>query len=410
MMTQACHWFSDLLDSPSLGSEAWWGDIARRGTPILRDGYGLFLWKGQASQVGFDLNGITDHHAKQFARLMNIPHSNVWFSCQKIPEDFIGGYSFFPLDGRGSSPTNLDDFSDYRERWNALVPNMVADPMNPWGSVRGYWGPISPCCGINVPVPFASPLQPATYGVPASSVQNSSPFVQSTSWNSRVLTDTREIYSWDTGVIEPKMPSDLVILFDGKIWGANMPLADALQRATSAKRIPPAHYVAIDSANAAQRHQDLSCSEDFLQAIMEELIPQHCKLSPRRIIFVGQSLGGLAAMFGAMRYPKLIHGVVSQSGSFWWPNHEQMSELFRDNAKRVNFELPIAKNIPMIANECKLYISAGRFECDMLAVSQQMYQRVKSAGYSARFTSYSGGHDLFAWAADMIEGLEFVLG
>ena len=39
-----------------------------------------------------------------------------------------------------------------------------------------------------------------------------------------------------------------------------------------------------------------------------------------RTVVAGQSYGGLAAMYAGLHWPARFGRILSQSGSFWWPN------------------------------------------------------------------------------------------
>ena len=80
----------------------------------------------------------------------------------------------------------------------------------------------------------------------------------------------------------------------------------------------------IDVIDNQHRGVELPCNRDFWLAVQEELLPLVQAVAPfsdraDRTVVAGQSFGGLAAMYAALHWPQRFGCVLSQSGSYWWP-------------------------------------------------------------------------------------------
>jgi enterochelin esterase family protein len=136
----------------------------------------------------------------------------------------------------------------------------------------------------------------------------------------------------------------------------------------------------------------------YVRFVAEEAIPwvqQHYRVTrdPRRIVIGGSSLGGLAASHVALRYPRVVGNVLSQSGSYQWasPADSQPEWLTRQFA--ASPKAPI-----------RFYLEAGRFEVGaplggvgLIDANRRFRDVVRAKGYELTYREVDGGHEYLSW-------------
>lgn len=152
-----------LLASQHAGSDRWWLDIARRGTPWIEStGRGnwkvTFFWRDpQGSEfssayqrVWINITGKTDHHQPNPPRsLQRLSGTDVWFWQTEMEAGWRGSYSFMPsTESRSFSPQDDDPRANMmalRHWWRDRFKTATSDLLNArrsWSGGRGH-----PCPG-----------------------------------------------------------------------------------------------------------------------------------------------------------------------------------------------------------------------------------------------------------------------
>lgn len=383
-----------LLDRPDLGSAAWWQDVGAAGTPLRRtraDGEVelAFLWRGaDCAAVCIDVYSHTPHPVTQRTHLQRVGSTDVWLWRTALPADWRGSYFLLPLRAGQEAPTER---AAIRRWWIGLMERQAsADPFNPSAPHGTGWGvPLSPLLLAQAPVHQGWHATPAADGMTLRR------------WHSSRLDTARDVWRLRTG------PDDanpaLVLLLDGQYWARQMPVAGALRRLTAQGVLPPAIYVLVDAVSPALRGQELPCNEAFWLAVQEELLPQvypH-EIDPRRTVVAGQSYGGLAALYAALRWPDCFGCALSQSGSFWWPDPAR-SEGDGWLAQQVRAGLGGGTRI-------RALLEVGCYETEMTGVNRAMASALADAGHAVHYRQVRGGHDWICWRDGLLEGLAQLL-
>ncbi|MCV6590276.1 MAG: enterochelin esterase [Marinobacterium sp.] len=417
---------SALLHSPQRGQSAWWQQVARLGTPLrtpLADGQQqlTFLWRdpqGNAAQsetwaLYIDMYSHTPHLTRQLTGFERLADSDIWCWQTVVAEHWLGSYLLLPV-SRNALPAP-DGPAERRRWWINLMPQQAcADPLNP---VPGYDN------GSGVPL---SAILPA--GLAADSLSLSAPHttihIEPRRWQPEP--DSPEYRLWHYRPAPAAAPANstqqaatvdnsassarpLVLLLDGHYWACSMPLFAALAEMTRNGQLPPAHYLFVDAVSGQQRSKDMACNGDFLQQLIEQQLhplQQQGLISaaPQQRLIVGQSFGGLAAVYACLFRPDQFGLAFSQSGSFWWPDPAETG----DGGWLV--QQLLHRNHCPAEHQQRLRLEVGEHEPDMIGVSEALHRALQDAGFHSTCQQVPGGHDWLCWRHRLLHGLQALLG
>lgn len=386
-----------------MGSDAWWQ--SKTGPQWVREeeSYRVtFWWRDPAGtqetsavkRVWLYITGVTDHH--QNARpqsLTRLPDTDIWQWQGQFSPGWRGSYCFIPSE-------NEDDFADavfdgeqpdrmaLREGWRKLLPQAIADPLNPhsWRGGRGH-----AVSALEMP---AAPVQPGWH-------HPDTPYRPPVgiAWRSERLGNRRRVWIFTTGDEHPDRP--LAVLLDGQFWAESMPVWPALAALTAEGKLPPAVYVLIDVIDTAHRSRELPCNPDFWLAVQEELLPlvqSHVPFSddPGKTIVAGQSFGGLSSLYAGLNWPQRFGCVLSQSGSYWWPHR---------GAQQDGLLIEQLKAGEKTARGLRIVLEAGRNEPLIFRANQALYAQLHHTQQPVIWRQVDGGHDALCWRGGLTQGL-----
>lgn len=385
-----------LLARSDLGSEAWWQAVAAQGTPLVRDLGGggqvlTFLWRQppdhEVAAVYIDVYSHTPHITRQLTGLERLGATDVWCWQTRLPDGWRGSYFFLPV-----SPWQLPAPTagpGRRQWWLALMDRQAqADPCNPLAGHSGGWG--QPLAGIE-PAPMVG-----RGACPAG-------LLERRRWHSDRLGNSRDIWCYDTALLGDAAKRPLVLLLDGQHWARHSPLFGELDALTAAGQLPPACYLFVDAIDPASRGRELPCCEAFWQALMTELLPTvrgatGAGLEAASTAVVGQSYGGLAAVYAALHWPQTFGHAYSQSGSFWWPDSDAVDAGWLGRQIETD-------TLPGRPRRARIVLEIGAFEHSMLGPNRAMAAVLGRAGYASQYREVDGGHDWLCWRHALLQGL-----
>lgn len=395
------------------GSERWWQEVARQGTPFIEvrgdQARVCFLWRDPAgdetrsdlARVYIDVGSVTDHSLRDPQSLQRIPGSDIWYWTLTLPAGWRGSYSFIPV----TSGQLLKKEENQRSWWRALYALAQKDPLNRQSPALGTWG--GTISALHLP---SAPLQSAWQAEEFNPQR-----LQVLDWHSQALANRRKVWVYQTGSANgPERP--LVILLDGQHWASRMPVYPALERATRLGQLPAAVYLLIDVIDSNWRSTELPCNAAFWLAVQNELLPQIQSVAaysqdPQRTVVAGQSFGGLAAMYAALHWPERFACVLSQSGSFWWPDDSMFQNSDGTTATRqIGRPLrgPLA-DLPPAALPVRVFQEVGSHEDIMIDVNEAMRDELIRAGHQVNYRVFEGGHDWLCWRGGLLDGLSQLL-
>ena len=387
-----------------MGSEAWWQ--SKKGPEWEREDNGnyrvTFWWRDPQGtekesaihRVWVYITGVTDHHQNATPQSMRrIDGTNVWCWRVSLSANWRGSYCFIPTTRNdifsslavGAAP----DRSELREGWRQLLPQAIADPLNPqsWQGGRGH-----AVSALEMP---EAPVQPG-WDRP----ENPDSPAVCLQWRSARLGNTRRVWVFTTGEAQAES-RPLAILLDGQFWAQSMPVWPALTSLTHRGHLPPAVYLLIDAIDTTHRSRELPCNADFWLAVQEELLPLVKTTTafsddPQRTVVAGQSFGGLSSLYAGLNWPARFGCVLSQSGSYWWPHR---------GGGQDGAIVEQLKTGTISAQGLRIVLEAGIREPIIYRANQALYAQLPSAPQSIFWRQVDGGHDALCWRGGLMQGL-----
>ncbi|HEY0211107.1 enterochelin esterase [Acerihabitans sp.] len=415
-----------MLVRADVGGDGWWREVERQGAPWVEAGPSgqcavTFLWRDpqgneRASpirRVWINISGVTDHHSDTGPQsLERIAGTDVWFWHTSLGERWRGSYCFIPCRDDGDvgrlSAAAPGDRAGLRAAWRGVFPAAVADRLNPlraWTNGRGHavsalhmplapaqaaWrelDALGPVAGRTVP-PLPAPAALARHR-----------------WRSERLGNSRDIWIFTTGR-QHESGRPLALLLDGQFWARQMPVWSPLLHMTAAGALPEAVYVLIDAVDSRRRGDELTCNPQFWRAVREELLPRVAawapyRASPATTVVAGQSYGGLSALYACLNWPRYFGCVLSQSGSFWWPDRDAAQNGSGDACRLLGqIERGLGDGLALRA-----FIEAGDRERLIHRVNDRAVELLRGQGHQVDYRVVDGGHDALCWRGGLLDGL-----
>lgn len=437
-LNRKAHQTAALLNASDRGEAGWWARVVKRGVPVVetindKEACVTFLWRdsegtestSSIERVFADVNSVTDHHCLTPQSLERITGTDVWFWQVELPLDWRGSYSFVPAAADRLPPRLQSDIqacrANHRDWLRSILPFSVSDPLNPLRPYKtGLRMYVSP---LHLP---QAPNYALWHAIDSGTVPHA-PFQKliEIEWTSALQKKVRKVWIYVSGWSHNQSapPADgypLVILLDGGNWAEQMPIQGVLEKETAEGNLPAAVYVFIDPIDMEQRAEDLTCNATFWSAVRTELLPLVADIAPITAnaacsVVAGQSYGGLAATYAGLHLPDRFGLVLSQSGSFWWPNFgalrssQNVAEL-REGARTGWLTTQLkSKQVPQKnASGLRVFMEVGNREEDMIDASDAMSAALSDAGHEISYRRFEGGHDVLCWRNGLIDGLRWL--
>jgi enterochelin esterase family protein len=327
--------------------------------------------------------------------MIRLGESDCWYRTLVMRSNLRGTYHFMPNDSL--LPVRTDP--NLGER----VAKMQRDPLNPKRVIPEsmHDRPSSPWVDASVfELPDAPPM-------PGHTLRDDVPHgtVIERTFTSELLGNERTIWIYTpthfTGDDYP-----LLIQFDGEVCRDAHDVPGLLDALIASGEIPPMVAVMVSSVD---RGTELPCNQAFADALADELIPlmredYRVSADPAKVIAAGQSYGGLAAAWVALRHPEAIGNAYCQSGSFWW--------LPAENPLAPMPALGMAPEYAWLPRQVaqwpvapvRFYMEAGLLEAgnegvmpSLLSEHRHMRDVLVAKGYDVTYGEYPGGHDFYVW-------------
>jgi enterochelin esterase-like enzyme len=355
-----------------------------------------FVWQAKADTRSVAVvDGVAgfDPTANQMNRLGT---TDVWYKTYVVRKDarFIYHFSLNDLQQRFEKLDPKDIAG-----WIKLVSTLEPDPYNPhrfdWRLMRTSYVELSEA----PPQSWIVPLDQAPKGV-----------VEQKKLRSEIQNNERTVWVYTPhGFAATAERYPLLVIFDGEDHLKTIPLAVILDNLIAKKAIPPMVAIMLD-APGFSRFTDLPCSAPFSDFVAREAVPwrrdnYHATCESARTVVAGQSFGGLAATYAALRHPEVFGNVLSQSGSFWWsPDEDQESEWLAR-------QFVASPKLPV-----RFFVEVGLMEIgptphdgpSQVVVSRHMRDVLAARGYAVSYHEFNGGHSYLNWRGSLADGLIFL--
>lgn len=385
--------------------ENFFDDIRRVGTPLIEPAVGepahrdvTFLWRGDpdTERVLLSMSGLPrDEPAAGL--LDHISGTDIWYAGYRLRSDFRSSYRICelapdePLEDRrrlqlfgGPDPFNTCRLAG---RWSQPASSIVAladapaDPwLHPFGRVTGPTGSL------------------VKHQV-----------------ESHRLGCERDVWIYRPPAAEQVtrdgQPLPVLVLCDGDRWFDELDLHTVLDSMITNGLLPPVQVLAPAAVDLETRWRELRAHDPFVEFLAEELLPwarQRWSLTedPARTVIGGQSLGGLTALYAALRRPETFGLVLGQSASLWWrpgladglPHPDDVGRCWLAEQFAGADRLPSA-----------VHLQAGLHEGRMIDLADEVAAELRRRDVPVTTTAFNGGHDYAWWRGGLFDGLGALL-
>ncbi|MCI4353335.1 MAG: DUF3327 domain-containing protein [Thermoplasmata archaeon] len=310
----------------------------------------------------------------------------------------------------GFSRQPIPDLSMGMDAWNRYMKSVVPDPFNP-NHIDFDKDPDDPtdyALTLSVAELPGAPRQPwARLHGPSRWTEDCHHI------RSRKLRNVRSIWVYLPSGFQPRrVRYNLLVVFDGSTYRNSVPTPRIVENLVDTHRIGPTALVLVGNARDA-RTKDLFLNPALADFLARELLPwlrRRYRLSTdaSRTVLAGSSLGGLASVDVAFRYPRVFGNVLAQSGSF---------QAMRSGGGKVSPSLmrgfALTPRLPL-----RFYLDVGTHEgmtgpgspASLLGSVRHMRDVLQAKGYPVAYAEFEGGHDYVCWRGTLADGIIYLLG
>lgn len=392
----------DVRDERPGAEREFWQYAETHGTPLVEPdpegdpAYRLvtFIWRAEQDRpptgVLALLHTVTDkdrHAANLEPHLMErVPGAGVWALTHRLRSDHRASYQFAAGYGSREELLRAD-----RPSWRRVLDQALPDPLNRALPVPAQ-GDRNPASVLELDAAPAQPFAARRADVARGSLRD------------EVVDGRRVTVHLPAGHRHGGGPYAVAVLLDGEVWGPVLSVGDTLDNLLADGELPPTVTLLVDTMG--RRMEDLSCNGAFVDWLADTLLPWAASefgaaCHPARTVVAGQSAGGLTAAFAAFHRPDRFGRVLSQSGSFWWPDDEAE---FGAGSEWLTRQFAITELRPV-----RFRVEVGLQEWMLLAQNRHLRNVLEARGYEVSYEEFNGGHDYACWRGGLATGLAELL-
>ncbi len=341
--------------------------------PLTESGAVTFAFHGPADRVEL-LRWI--HGGADRSQFDRVPETSLWLLRLAAEND-------------GRFEYKLNIVSNNHENWtlDPLNPARAGDPFGE-NSVCRTWG-------------YRRPVWSEPRGAPSGTIENIE--IHSPTFGE---TRTEQVYlpaGYSPGVDHP-----LVVIHDGADFMTYADLSVSLDNLIDAGDIPPALFVLIQTGDRLGEYPN---GRRHARYLVNELLPRIAEsyaISPEPAdrILLGASLGAVASLATAFRYPGVFGGLILKSGSFIL-DREALGDRGHPVFHRVARLVSTFKRAPNLP-DTRAFISTGELE-GLADENRALANFLHTRGVDVLFRSAWDGHHWHNWRDQLRDGLMWVL-
>lgn len=331
-----------------------------------------FVFRGQADDVRLRhwIYGLET--SRPFTR---VPGTDLWYHILDLPAGSRVEYKFEVTRGRNTQ--------------------LIEDPLNPNRALDPF-GANSVCYGQGYERPDWT-LEDAD--TPAGTVEERM-------FLSEALGGRRRVSIYRPADFKETRRYPLLVVHDGGDYMRFASLATVLDNLIH--RFEVAGMIAV-LMHPEDRMEQYRGSEAHATFLAEELVPQledqlPLRRSPAGRCLMGASLGAVASLSTAIRYPDMFGGLLLQSGSFAFSDigsHER-GPIFDPIADFINDYRDHPRRVAD-----RVFMSCGQYE-SLIYENRSLVPVLQSTGMDVRFVEARDGHNWENWRDRLREGLSWL--
>ncbi len=347
--------------------------VAGHEFPLVEPGAATFAWRGAADHVHL-LRWIHAGADRQpFGRL---PGTDLWLL--RLPVENEGRFEYKLAVGRGGHE------------------ELMLDPLNPVRAGDPF-GENSVCRTAG----YARPDWTLVRGAPSGHIESIE--IASAAFGER---RTERVYL--PAGYDPAQPHPLLVVHDGIDYLTYAELGVALDNLIDAGDLPPLVAALIQTGDRPGQYDG---DRRHARYVARELLPAleaRYALSqrPRERLLMGASLGAVASLSTAFRYPGVFGGLVLKSGSFIL-DAERLARRPHSVFFRIERLVRAMRRARQRPAE-RVFVSTGELE-GLAGENRALASFLRERGVDVLFRSVWDGHHWHNWRDQLREGLRWVL-
>ncbi len=347
--------------------------LATHEFPIAEPPHYTFVYRGDAEAVNLRhwIFGLPT--SQPFRRVHG---TDLWYRTVELPDESRVEYKFEIVQGGRAS-------------W-------IEDPLNPQRAHDPF--------GANSVVAAAGYEQPE-WSFPQDEARAGR--IEERAVQSEALGGERRIALYLPARFRPRRRYPLLIVHDGPDYLQYAGLHTVLDNLIHRLEIPSLIVALLEPGD---RMSEYSASPEHSRFVAEELVPELERElpligAPRGRCIAGASLGAVAALHAAVRYPEFYGSLLLQSGSFAFTDigDNQRGPLFEPIVDFVNAYREQPKPVAR-----RLFLSVGTYE-SLVYENRSLVPVFQSTGMAVRYTEARDGHNWENWRDRLREGLSWLL-
>ena len=347
--------------------------ITANTTPLVEPGAATFLWHGEADRVELLrwIHAGVDH--KPFQR---VPGTALWIL--RISVENGGRFEYKLGIGR-----------EQREDWvlDPLNPTRAGDPFGE-NSVCRTWG-------------YERPEWSEPRGAPAG-------HIETVEIESQIFGESRRERVYLPAAYTRLTAHPLIVIHDGEDFMTYADLSVSLDNLIAAGDIPPLVAALVQTKDRTGEYPN---GRRHARYLVNELLPvitgrYSIDDQPTKRVLLGASLGAVASLATAFRYPGVFGGLILKSGSFILDDRKldrRPHPVFHRVARLVK-ALRRAPRLP----RTRAFVSTGELE-GLADDNRALASFLRDRGVDVLFQSAWDGHHWHNWRDQLRDGLMWVL-
>lgn len=379
--------------------EAFWQELALRGTPIIEpiegdsnDSLVSFIYRAPDETIGVSLAGRVRTGDHIYEPMTRMPATDLLYRTIRMRNDHRTEYRLGF--GEGKRQERPDPLNPHRQVFPAGEDSFSGDK-DFFVSVLAL--PDAP------PQPWLMPWSGVTPGQ-----------MEQHRFRSEILSNERLISIYTPAGYQPDgEPYSLLVLFDRWAYAEVMATPTVLDNLIAAGAVQPVVAVMVSHINFEVREGEMQCCNPaFVEFLAQELLPwvrrrYHVTTDALRTVVGGMSAGGLVAAYAGLRHPEIFGKILCQSGAFHWKPDDELEYEWLNRQFAASPRLPLS-----------FFLEAGLLEdvgvdeigTSILTGSRRLRDILRAKGYAVHYSEFNGPHVFVCWQGSIADGLLALIG